>query len=225
MSWAYKDGETDRNQSKRKISSSTKSYLWSQSSLSSRSVYLHSIIQWNCKRNSMMEYKKVMNLMVSWDFAVADTMSFTRTRCRHGKARSWNVLPHPRWPGTGSLCILRVCSRLLLGWIPPSRVAVVIKLNWIELCPLDQWEGKSLELVIISFSILGDLSACNKRTLLLNKLLILSFTMCMFTAILILAVYGGVEGGDGTISFAQAHLYWQSQLTFHICFIFYNYST
>ena len=131
MSWAYKDGETDRNQSKRKISSSTKSYLWSQSSLSSRSVYLHSIIQWNCKRNSMMEYKKVMNSMVSWDFAVADTMSFTRTRCHHGKARSWNVLPHPRWPGTGSLCILRVCPRLLLGWIPPSRVAGVIKSNWI----------------------------------------------------------------------------------------------
>ena len=86
MSWAYKDGETDRNQSKREISNSTKSYLWSQSSLSSRSVYLHSIIQWNCKRNSMVEYKEVMNLMASWDFAVADTISFTTN-----KMSSWKT--------------------------------------------------------------------------------------------------------------------------------------
>jgi len=54
----------------------------------------------------------------------------------------------------------------------------------------------------------GDLAKCNKRALLLNKLLILSFTLCMFTVILILAVYGGVKGGPtGHITFAQSHLY------------------
>ncbi|XP_067933580.1 uncharacterized protein [Watersipora subatra] len=52
----------------------------------------------------------------------------------------------------------------------------------------------------------GDLVDCNKRAMIVQKLLMLSFTASLFTTILILAVVGGIGSEGSTYSAGSVHL-------------------